>query len=147
MTGNTVPVTFQSYFIQDYRWKPAGKRGLQPPCRSFQSYFIQDYRWKSATRPKHPRTCICRCFNPTSFRITVGRFICRADSYNEMTFQSYFIQDYRWKLRRAKGTRSSVRVSILLHSGLPLEECFLLPSVCYFLGFQSYFIQDYRWKS
>ena len=37
-------------------------------------------------------------------------------------FQSYFIQDYRWKNERKSSTRLFVHVSILLHSGLPLED-------------------------
>ena len=37
-------------------------------------------------------------------------------------FQSYFIQDYRWKWKERAGVAIYRPVSILLHSGLPLED-------------------------
>ena len=61
---------FQSYFIQDYRWKITPDF-LAQLLSEFQSYFIQDYRWKilrQFTLVRHDAS-----FNPTSFRITVGR--------------------------------------------------------------------------
>ena len=56
-------------------------------------------------------------FNPTSIRITDG-----VTASQLATFQSYFIQDYRWKWQDSVGTIAIFLVSILLHSGLPLED-------------------------
>ena len=110
----------------------------------FQSYFIQDYRWKLVADVVV--SVVGEGFNPTSFRITVGRTNGTHRHNREVRFQSYFIQDYRWKaiyrytlpLAVCSFNPTSFRitvgrlafffitslvyiVSILLHSGLPLE--------------------------
>ena len=64
-------------------------------CLSFQSYFIQDYRWKNQNATLTAQAD--KRFNPTSFRITVG------------------------SLHSGWGVSQPPSVSILLHSGLPLE--------------------------
>ena len=86
----------------------------------FQSYFIQGLPLEDQNRDLDYETL--PSFNPTSFRITVGSPGGRGILHILPLFQSYFIQDYRWKRAVALGIGNHIDVSILLHSGLPLEE-------------------------
>ena len=183
---------FQSYFIQDYRWKLRGE--TDPDRQEVVSILLHSglplegdhalaggaasgrfnptsFRITVGRAPPRFQRSRCHRFNPTSFRITVGRSNLAAVVSDLWRFQSYFIQDYRWKLQRAERFLIDIRVSILLHSGLPLEGGESTPDVLFAQSvsillhsglpleesqfnrygvltgwFQSYFIQDYRWK-
>ena len=110
----------------------------------FQSYFIQDYRWKCARYS-------CRfnpgyCFNPTSFRITVGRMTGWGAWIRSVRFQSYFIQDYRWKTVAGTTSFRNTRCFNPTSFRITVGRGIVTGYFAAFNSFQSYFIQDYRWK-
>ena len=158
---------FQSYFIQDYRWKRASRSTPEPP-------FSVSILLHSGLPLEGPRNRSHPAANRVSILLHSGlpleASIPSAISPAFWAFQSYFIQDYRWKSSPSGSSSITFQVSILLHSGLPLEvsrtyigyskrEGFNPTSFRITVGrpsstspsagcsgFQSYFIQDYRWK-
>ena len=138
------PHPFQSYFNQDYRWKPLCLSGTATGLPKFQSYFNQDYRWKaSASRESGAR-----------FRVSIllqsglpleGSPV-RTQSCPVIEFQSYFnpglpLEEKAVAAQKQVHVRfnpTSIRITVGSGFSQDNQPCTL--------GFQSYFNQDYRWK-